>query len=105
VTDDLLSVNFLRYHPGNRLRIPVEFLNADQSQDVKRGCFIVRVNKYIECVCDEEVPAAIKLDLSGAQKGDVFRVNALQLPEKVRPAKTVPPDYVLCVVKTAKTSK
>jgi len=104
VTDDLLSVNFLRYHPGNRLRIPVEFI-VDQSLITKRGCFIVRVNKFIECVCEDEVPATIKLDLGEAQKGDVFRVNALNLPEKVRPAKTVPPDYVLCVVKTVKASK
>lgn len=105
VTDQPLSVNFLRYIPGNRLRIPIDFINADQSLDLRRGCFIVRVNKFIECVCDEEVPKTVSLDLSSAQKGDVFRLNALSLPSKVRPAKTVPPDFVVCVVKSARASK
>ncbi len=105
VTGKPLSVNFLRYIPGNRLRIPIDFVNADQSLDLRRGCYIVRVNKSIECVCDDEVPQSVTLDLSSAQKGDVFRLNALKLPPKVRPAKTVAPDFVVCVVKSARSSR
>lgn len=105
VTGNPLAVNFLRYIPGNRLRIPINFVNADQSLDLRRGCYIVRVNKYIECVCDDEVPQNVTLDLSAAQKGDVFRLNALKLPPKVRPAKTVAPDFVVCVVKSARSSR
>ncbi len=105
MTGKPLSVNFLRYIPGNRLRIPIDFVNADQSLDLRRGCYIVRVNKSIECVCDDEVPQSVTLDLSSAQKGDVFRLNALKLPPKVRPAKTVAPDFVVCVVKSARSSR
>mmetsp|Transcript_24493 Transcript_24493/g.40837 ORF Transcript_24493/g.40837 Transcript_24493/m.40837 type:complete len:257 (+) Transcript_24493:84-854(+) len=101
-TDAPVSVNFLVYSPGSRLRIPIEYINEDLSQDLRRGCFLIRVNHYIECVCDEEVPAKIVVDLSTAQKGDVLRLNALQLPPKVRPAKTVPLDFVLAVVKAGR---
>lgn len=99
VTNLPVAVNFLRYIPGNRLRIPIEFINSDLSQDLKRGCLLVRVNHFVECVCDAEVPNNIIVDLSGVQKGDVIRLNALQLPPKVRPAKTVPSDFVVAVIK------
>jgi hypothetical protein len=102
VTGNPLSVNFLRYVPGNRLRIPIDFANSDQSLDLRRGCFIVRVNKSIECICDDQVPSKITLDLSAAQKGDVFRINSLTFPPHVRPALTVAPDFVVCVVKSAR---
>jgi large subunit ribosomal protein L25 len=100
VTGAPLSVNFLRYKPGNRLRIPIEFVNAEQSQDIKRGSFVVSVQQYLDCVCDGEVPHSIALDLSGAQKGDIYRLSALGLPPQVRPAKNVAPDLVIAVVKT-----
>mmetsp|Transcript_14567 Transcript_14567/g.19977 ORF Transcript_14567/g.19977 Transcript_14567/m.19977 type:complete len:160 (-) Transcript_14567:114-593(-) len=103
LTDKPIAVNFLKYEPGSRLRIPIIFVNSDQSVDLRRGCFVVRVNQYVECVCDGEVPESILLDLSTAQKGDVFRLNSLQLPPQVRPSKNVPPDYVVCVIKSTKT--
>ena len=103
MTDLPVSVNFLRYTPGNRLRIPVEFINEDQSQDLRRGCFLVTVNQFVECVCDGEVPAKIVVDLSNVQKGEVIRLNDIVLPDKVRPAKTVGIDYVLGVVQSARS--
>lgn len=102
VTDKPLSVNFLRHRPNNRLKIPIEFVNADQSADLKRGCFLFRVNKFLECICEGEVPSSIELDLTGAIKGQVFRINspALKLPPKVRPSPYVPSDFVLGIIKT-----
>lgn len=56
ITDLPISCNFLRYIPGkNRVRIPIELINAEQSVDLKRGCFLVHSNRYLECVCSEDV--------------------------------------------------
>lgn len=102
VTDLPVSVNFLKYKPGNRVRVPVEFANADQSQDLKRGSFMIRVNQFVECICDAEIPRSIVVDLANAQKGDVYKLSSLQLPPNVRPSKSVAADYVLCVIKSAR---
>lgn len=102
VTEFPISVNFLRYRPGNRVRIPVIYKNMDQSQDMKRGCFLVHVNQFIECVCDDVVPASIIVDLAEAKKGDVYRLTPTLLPPRVRPSKYVSADYVLGVVQSSR---
>jgi large subunit ribosomal protein L25 len=97
-----MSVNFLKYKPGNRMRIPIEFVNADQSVDLRRGSFLVRVNKFVECVCDGDIPEKVTVDLTGVAKGDVIRLGALQLPPGVRPSVSVPQDFVVAVIRSAK---
>jgi hypothetical protein len=84
------------------VRIPIDFINADQSQDLKRGSFMIRINQFVECICDNEIPKSIIVDLANAQKGDVYKLNSLVLPPNVRPSKNVHSDYVLCVVKSAR---
>lgn len=104
MSDAPLSVNFLRYKPGTQLRIPVDFINTEQSQDLKRGSFVVSVQPYVDVVCEGDVPATLELDLSGAQKGDIYRIGSLTFPDQVRPAKKSSPDKVLAVIKTARAS-
>lgn len=98
-----VSVNFIKHRPGNRLRIPVEYVNEDASQDLRRGSYLVRVNNFVEVVCDGDVPAKLTVDLSNAKKGDVFRLSTLKLPPKVRPSKRVPLDYVLGVIQSSRS--
>ena len=102
VSDLPVSVNFLRYAPGKRVRVPVEYINQEASQDMRRGCFLVGVNSFVELVCDEDVPAKITVDLSNAKKGDIIRLSSIALPPKVRPAKSMGLDYVLGVVQTSR---
>ncbi len=85
------------------MRIPVDFINADQSQDLKRGSYMIRVNQFVECVCDTEIPKSIVVDMGSAQKGDIFKLKDVVLPPLVRPAKGVATDTVLCVIKTARS--
>ena len=105
VLDIPIAVNFLKYRPGNRMRIPVDFVNADMSVDLRRGCFLTRINRFVECICENDVPTKLVVDLSGVQKGDVVRLSALTLPAGVRPSPTVPSDYVIAVIKSFKASK
>ena len=40
VNEDIMHISFLRFKPGNRFRIPVKYINEDQSQDIRRGKLI-----------------------------------------------------------------
>ena len=98
VTDAPLSINFLRYRPGIRVRIPVKFVGMDQNIDIKRGSFLVRINRFIECVCGEDVPQEIVVDVSKAKQKDVIRIDQAKLPEECNPSQRVPKDYVLAII-------
>ena len=47
----------------------IEYINADLSVDLKRDCFVVSVNQFLECTCTGVVPSVIKVDLAEAKKG------------------------------------
>lgn len=102
VTDAPLSINFLQYKPGVRLRIPLKFINADQSVDIKRGCMLIRVNRFIECVCMEEVPGHIVVDCSDAKQDQVIRLKDIKLPSGLVPARRVDGEYVLGIITSGK---
>lgn len=99
------SLNYLLYHPGNLLRIPFVYENADLSTDLKRGCFIKKVHQFIECVCTGSVPTTITVNLANAKKGDVIRVDTIEFPPGVKPSKNVNKDFIVAVVQSAKNLK
>mmetsp|Transcript_13704 Transcript_13704/g.13768 ORF Transcript_13704/g.13768 Transcript_13704/m.13768 type:complete len:220 (+) Transcript_13704:51-710(+) len=96
-----ISANFLKYWPGNMMRIPFTFINEEQSVDLKRGCFLVHVNSYVDCICDDTIPEHIPIDVTGIKNKDIIRLSSVTLPPGVRPAKSVPSDYVICVVRAS----
>jgi hypothetical protein len=98
VTDDPLNINFLIYRNSNRFRIPIQYINEDLCTDIKRGNFIIPVNKFVECVCDGNVPSVLIVDLADVKLGDVLRTSAVQFPAGVRLSVNVPPDYVIGVL-------
>ena len=100
VTDAPLSINFLRYRPGHtRVRIPVTFTGKDQNIDIKRGSFLVRVNKFIECTIDGNViPQHITVDVTDAKLKDVIRINQAIMPEGCAPSDRVQEDHVLAII-------
>ena len=63
LTDDPLNVNYLVYTPGQRLRIPLEYINHDMSNDLKRGCFVYRINRFLECYCTHDVPKTLQVSI------------------------------------------
>ena len=72
LTDAPMSINFLKYWPGQFVRIPLNYINHDQSIGLKRGCFLLRTSWFVECVVDSADPAhmpkALDVDLSGTEK-------------------------------------
>lgn len=97
-----MCVNFLLYRPGMRLSIPIEYVNIEDCVDLKRGAHLIVVNAAVECVCDGEVPQKIFVDMSKLVAGDVVRLQDLPFPPLVRPAKTVPKNFVAGVLKIVK---
>lgn len=103
VTDLPLNVNFLIRRPDTVFRIPIEFVNEDQNQDLKRGSYVIRVNQFIQCTCDGDIPRNIVVDLGSTSKGAAIKISDLNLPPNVRPAKDVPLDLVICVIKSSRS--
>ena len=53
IQNKIYCVNFLRYHPGRPIRIPIRFINEEESPALKRGGFIVPINKTVECIVED----------------------------------------------------
>lgn len=103
LADTPMSINFLKYWPGQFVRIPLSYINADRSVDLKRGCFLLRTSWYLECVVDSADPAhmpkSLDVDLAGTEKGDALRLENIIFPPFVRPSHRVPHDFVAAVIK------
>ncbi len=98
-------MNFLIYHPGNVLKIPIKYINEEDCVDLRRGSFLVYVNHFIDCVVDAGVPVPqyITIDVSSANRFSVFGLKEIQavLPEGVYIHKKVPKNYVVGTIKSA----
>ena len=44
IQNKIYCVNFLRYHPGRPIKIPIRYINEEESPALKRGGFIVPIN-------------------------------------------------------------
>jgi hypothetical protein len=69
VNDEPLNINFLLYSHNRRHRIPIEYINEELCVDIKRGCYVIPVNKFIECHCDGDIPRTFVIDLASAKLG------------------------------------
>lgn len=91
VMGSIYCANFLRYHAGRPIKIPIVYINQEESIALKRDGYIIPVNKYVECIVEEGVPipTALELDCAGLQLKDVIRMDRLIIPDGVRPSKRV----------------
>lgn len=94
VQGSIYCANFVRYYPGRPLKIPIVYVNTEESAALKRDGFIVPVSKHVECIVDDGVaiPEAIELECTGVQLKEVLRMDRLIFPDGVRPTKRVDPD-------------
>jgi len=93
-------LNFIRYHPGKPIKIPIKLINEEESPTLKRGGFLGMVNRFIECMVDDgaPIPECIELECTGLRQKDVVRRDKLILPEGVRIHPRVPDDYLMGTV-------
>ncbi|CAK4647399.1 hypothetical protein LEN26_015616 [Aphanomyces euteiches] len=86
VTDVPLTVNFLRYKPGRKVYIPLDYLNMEGSPGLKRGGYINNVRHEIPCtISSEEIPAKLYVDVNGMHVGERIYLENITFPEHVKP--------------------
>jgi large subunit ribosomal protein L25 len=91
VTDSPLHVDFMRVGAGARVTVtvPVSFTNQDRSPGLRRGGILNIVRHGIEVSCDVDgIPERLVVSLEGLDLGDSIHINAVALPEGVRPVTT-----------------
>ena len=106
LNEEPLSVNYFIYHPGQIMKIPINYINHQQSIDIRRGSYLRRATKFVDVVCEVgvDVPTVLNIDLTGREKGQVMRLDDVIFPTGVKPAKHVPLDLVISKI-SAKRGK
>jgi large subunit ribosomal protein L25 len=91
VTDAPLHVDFMRVSAGARVTVtvPVNFINHERAAGLRRGGILNIVRHGIEVSCSvDAIPDRLVVDLDGLDIGDSVHINAVTLPEGVRPVTT-----------------
>lgn len=86
VDETIYCCNFLRYHPGRPLKIPVEYINTEESPAMKKEGFVVPINRFLEVFVDEglDIPESIPVDCTGAKFRQSLKIDRAHLPDGVR---------------------
>lgn len=100
VSNTTFCLNFKRYHPNKPINIPIKLVNEEESPALKRGGFLLKVNRFIECLVEPNVPIPewIELECTGLQQKDVVRRGKLSMPEGVTIHPRVAKDYLVGTV-------
>jgi ribosomal protein L25 (general stress protein Ctc) len=89
--------NFLRYFPGRPIKIPIVYINVEESPVMKRGGFIAPINRHLEVVIEDDVPIPerLELDCTGFKAKQVIRSERIIFPDGVKPSRRVKLDRFL----------
>ncbi len=76
----------LRRNSKINLFIPVEFINEDKCDGIKRGGVLTVVRGEVELIVTAgEIPSSLEADLEGLEVGDVITISKVKLPQGTRP--------------------
>jgi len=91
VLNKAYCVNYLRYYPGRPLKIPIKYINEEESPALKRGGFIIPINRHLKCIVDDGVaiPEFIELDCTGAKPKEKMRMDRLIIPDGLTVSKDI----------------
>lgn len=67
VMSTVYCANFVRYHAGRPLKLPLKYINEEESPTLKRGDgFMVPINRFIECFIEDgaDIPEALEVEVS-----------------------------------------
>ncbi|GAX14276.1 hypothetical protein FisN_1Hh471 [Fistulifera solaris] len=103
VKETIYCANFCRYHAGRPIRLPLVYVNEEESPALKRDGFIIPIQRYVECFVGEgtPIPERLELECTNLQFKEVIRVDRVILPDNVRLSDRVlkrGDDYILGVV-------
>lgn len=100
VSNTTFCLNFIRYHPNKPIKIPIKLVNEEESPALKRGGFLLKVNRFIECLVEADVPIpeCIELECTGLRQKDVVRRERFLMPEGVTIHPRVADDFLVGTV-------
>jgi large subunit ribosomal protein L25 len=86
VKGEIYCANFVRYHAGRPLKIPVTYINTEESPALKRDGFIIPVTKFVKCFVEQGVPIpdSLEVECTGLQVKDVIRMDRVIFPDGVK---------------------
>jgi hypothetical protein len=78
--------NFVRYHAGRPIKIPVRYINEEESAALRRDGFIIPITRQLECFVEDgaDIPEYIDIECSGLQLKQAIRLDRAILPDGVR---------------------
>ena len=82
----VFCANFCRYHAGRPLKIPLDYINEEESPILKRDGFIIPIQRFVEIFVEDgaPIPEKIELECTDLKFKEVIRLDRLILPEGVR---------------------
>jgi large subunit ribosomal protein L25 len=91
VQGKIYCANYLRYHAGPPLKLPIVYVNTEESPALKRDGYIVPINKHVECIIEDgaPIPSHLELECTGVQIKEVLKLNRIEFPDGVRPSDRV----------------
>jgi large subunit ribosomal protein L25 len=88
ISDTALHVDFMRVGAGARVTVsvPVTFINQDRAPGLRRGGILNIIRHNIDVACSvDAIPDRLTVDLDGLEIGESVHIEAITLPEGVRP--------------------
>eukprot|EP00560_Eucampia_antarctica_P006152 CAMPEP_0197824458 /NCGR_PEP_ID=MMETSP1437-20131217/1694_1 /TAXON_ID=49252 ORGANISM="Eucampia antarctica, Strain CCMP1452" /NCGR_SAMPLE_ID=MMETSP1437 /ASSEMBLY_ACC=CAM_ASM_001096 /LENGTH=342 /DNA_ID=CAMNT_0043424083 /DNA_START=8 /DNA_END=1039 /DNA_ORIENTATION=- len=100
ILNKLYCVNYLRYFPGRIIKIPIVYINEEESAAMKRDGFIASVNRFIPCVVEDGVPIPehLELECTGLRLKEVVRIDRIIFPDGVQPIKKINDQFLIGTV-------
>ena len=89
VTDKIEHADFQAVDAKSvvKVRVPVQFLNADKSIGIKRGGVLNTVAREVELLCKvDSIPKTLEIDLGPIDIGSTIHIHNVTLPTGVTPA-------------------
>jgi len=88
ISDTALHVDFMRVGAGARVTVsvPVTFVNQDRAPGLRRGGILNVIRHTVDIACSvDAIPDRLVVELDGLEIGDSVHIEAIPMPEGVRP--------------------
>lgn len=86
IKDAVFCVNYLRYHPARPVKIPVVYINEEESPALKKDGLLLPLQRFIPCIIEEgaPIPEMLEVECANLRFKEVVRTDRVLMPEGVR---------------------
>ena len=86
VKNSIFCANFCRYYAGRPIKLPITYVNEEESPALKRDGFIIPLQRFVECFIEDgaDIPNTLEVECTGLLVKDLIRLDRVILPDGVR---------------------